>query len=95
MYKIRILFLDREFEHDVYELIRAFYPESEIHTIYEEEAGQEEYNLSFTVSEENGSFVLRYKGEGHNGVTSAEKIKGHSCSQEEDAPCFLRIRRRI
>ena len=54
MYKIRILFLDREFEHDVYELIRAFYPESEIHTIYEEEAGQEEYNLSFTVSEENG-----------------------------------------
>ena len=90
MYKIRILFLDREFEHDVYELIRAFYPESEIHTIYEEEAGQEEYNLSFTVSEENGSFVLRYKGEGHNGVTSAEKIKGHSCSQEEDAPVFCK-----
>ena len=61
MYKIRILFLDREFEHDVYELIWAFYPESEIHTIYEEETAQEEYNLSFTVSEENGSFVLRYK----------------------------------
>ena len=80
MYKIRILFLDREFEHDVYELIRAFYPESEIHTIYEEETAQEEYNLSFTVSEENGSFVLRYKGEGYNGVSSAEKIKGHSCS---------------
>ena len=88
LYKIRILFLDREFEHDVYELIRAFYPESEIHTIYEEETAQEEYNLSFTVSEENGSFVLRYKGEGYNGVSSAEKIKGHSCSQEEDAPVF-------
>ena len=27
MYKIGILFQDREFEHDIYELIRAFYPE--------------------------------------------------------------------
>lgn len=35
MYKIDILFLDREFEHDVYELIKAFYPEAEIHTSYE------------------------------------------------------------
>ena len=65
MYKIRILFLDREFEHDVYELIRAFYPESEIHTIYEEETAQEEYNLSFTVSNRRKrSFLLDTREKG-------------------------------
>ena len=37
MFKISILFLDREFEHDIYELIRAFYPESEINVSYESE----------------------------------------------------------
>ena len=37
MYKIGILFLDREFEHDIYELIRAFYPGSEISSFYEKE----------------------------------------------------------
>ena len=37
MYKIGILFQDREFEHDIYELIRAFYPGSEICSFYEEE----------------------------------------------------------
>ena len=36
LYKIDILFLDKEFEHDIYELIRAFYPESEITSSYEE-----------------------------------------------------------
>ena len=37
MYKISILFDNREFEHDIYELIRAFYPEAEIAVSYEEE----------------------------------------------------------
>ena len=31
LYKIDILFLDKEFEHDIYELIRAFYPEVRLH----------------------------------------------------------------
>ena len=30
MYKIGILFQNRDFEHDVYELIKAFYPGNEI-----------------------------------------------------------------
>ena len=52
LYKIDILFLDREFEHDVYELIKAFYPEAEIHTLYDEaEAG--EYDLRFRVERED------------------------------------------
>lgn len=36
MPKIRILFLDRDYEHDIYELIRAFYPGSVFFSIYEE-----------------------------------------------------------
>ena len=35
--KIGILFKNRDFEHDVYELIKAFYPEAEIHTLYEKD----------------------------------------------------------
>ena len=59
MYKIDILFLDREFEHDVYELIKAFYPEAEIHTLYDEaEAG--EYDLRFRVERENGTYKISY-----------------------------------
>ena len=59
MYKIDILFLDREFEHDVYELIKAFYPEAEIHTLYDEaEAG--EYDLRFRVERENETYKISY-----------------------------------
>ena len=42
MYKIGILFENREFEHDVYELIKAFYPEAEIHTLYEDDEAEYE-----------------------------------------------------
>ena len=37
MYKIGILFQNRDFEHDVYELIKAFYPGNEIVSLYEED----------------------------------------------------------
>ena len=40
LYKIGILFENREFEHDVYELIKAFYPEAEIHTLYEDDEAE-------------------------------------------------------
>ena len=43
MCKIGILFENRDFEHDVYELIKAFYPEAEIHTLYEN--AEAEYDL--------------------------------------------------
>lgn len=47
MCKIGILFENRDFEHDVYELIKAFYPEAEIHTLYEN--AEAEYDLRFSV----------------------------------------------
>ena len=45
--KIGILFLDRDFEHDVYELTKAFYPEGEIVRLYEAEEPGEAYDVFF------------------------------------------------
>ena len=59
MYKIGILFQNRDFEHDVYELIKAFYPEAEIHTLYEN--GEAEYDLRFSVERDNDSYIIKYE----------------------------------
>ena len=59
MYKIGILFENREFEHDVYELIKAFYPEAEIHTLYEN--NEAEYDLRFRVERENDNYIIEYE----------------------------------
>lgn len=83
MYKISILFDNREFEHDIYELIRAFYPEAEIAVSYEEEDGANTADLLFRVEKQEQSFIIRYQNESNTGVTSAEIIKGHS---SDDAP---------
>ena len=83
MYKINILFEDREFEHDIYELIKAFYPEGEIHSLYEkqEECG----DLFFRVEKKDGSFLIHYKNQEHTGVISADIIKGQNRGKEPDA----------
>ena len=92
LYKISILFDNREFEHDIYELIRAFYPEAEIAVSYEEEDGANTADLLFRVEKQEQSFLIRYQNESNTGVTSAEIIKGHSsddaplsCTEEKDA----------
>ena len=72
MYKIGILFENREFEHDVYELIKAFYPEAEIHTLYEDE--EAEYDLRFRVERDNDSYLIRYERDENKGVISADVI---------------------
>ena len=59
MCKIGILFKNRDFEHDVYELIKAFYPEAEIHTLYEN--GEAEYDLRFSVEQDNDSYIIKYE----------------------------------
>ena len=83
MFRIGILFLDREFEHDVYELIKAFYPEAEIHTSYEEENGA--YDISFRIEREDDNYVIRYKSEEHNGAAQAAVIEGQSRENNTDA----------
>ena len=52
LYRISILFQDKEFEHDVYELIKAFYPEAEIHSLYSEPEQPSCCDLSLRVSRE-------------------------------------------
>ena len=59
MCKIGILFENRDFEHDVYELIKAFYPEAEIHTLYENT--EAEYDLRFSVEQDNDSYIIKYE----------------------------------
>ena len=59
MCKIGILFKNRDFEHDVYELIKAFYPEAEIHTLYEN--CEAEYDLRFSVERDNDSYIIKYE----------------------------------
>ena len=76
MYKIGILFQDREFEHDIYELIRAFYPGSEICSFYEEE--EADCDLYFRIEKQGDSCVIRYEDHENKGVTSAEFIEGQS-----------------
>lgn len=79
MFKISILFLDREFEHDIYELIRAFYPESEINVSYtREEQDAVSGDLRFRVEKQDQNCLIHYDSEEHRGVISAEFIQGQS-----------------
>lgn len=83
MCKIGILLLDRDFEHDVYELIKAFYPEAEIHTFYEET--DERYDIFFRVERKDKEFFIRYENDERKGVTSASVIEGQSQNENKDA----------
>lgn len=76
MCKISILFLDRDFEHDVYELIKAFYPGAEIRTSYEET--DKECELQFRIERDENSYLIRYENEDHKGVVSASVIEGQT-----------------
>ncbi|MDD7218954.1 MAG: coproporphyrinogen dehydrogenase HemZ [Clostridia bacterium] len=90
LYKISILFLDREFEHDVYELTRAFYPEAEIHTLYEDDS--QEYDLRFRVERSNDDYLIYYHRtenistgtEQCSGVVKAPVIKNIQDLQKPD-----------
>lgn len=77
MYKIGILFLDREFEHDIYELTRAFYPGCELRSLYEET--DESFDLTFRVekSEPDGCRISFDSAE-KKGVCTADFTEGQS-----------------
>lgn len=89
--KISILFLDREFEHDVYELIKAFFPGAEFRTSYEEE--DKECEWRFRIERTGDSFQIRYTNGAHSGVASASVIEGQSsdallsCTGEDAEGC--------
>ena len=72
MYKIEICFLDKDFEHDIYELIKAFYPEAEIRMTYEAEETHF-CDLLFVSSKAEGNYLIRYEGEGKSGQISIKE----------------------
>ena len=98
MYKIGILFLEREFEHDVYELIRAFYPESSLSSFYAEDEVAE-CDLFFRVEEKDGNCLIRYENNEKKGVITAEFTEGQSsdalisCDDREGAHSIRKERK--
>ncbi|MEE0302582.1 MAG: coproporphyrinogen dehydrogenase HemZ [Blautia sp.] len=78
--KIGILLLDRDFEHDVYELIKAFYPEGDIHSLYEKD--EEEYDIFFTVERDEKNFIIRYETKDKKGAARAAVITGADLKEE-------------
>ena len=80
MCKIGILLLDRDFEHDVYELIKAFYPEGDIHSLYEKD--EEEYDIFFTVERDEKNFIIRYETKDKKGAARAAVITGADLKEE-------------
>ena len=98
LYKIGILFLEREFEHDVYELIRAFYPESSLSSFYAEDEVAE-CDLFFRVEEKDGNCLIRYENNEKKGVITAEFTEGQSsdalisCDDREGAHSIRKERK--
>ena len=95
MYKIDILFLDKEFEHDIYELIRAFYPESEITSSYEEKGA--DCDLYFRIEKQDDSCMIYYednenkdnenKGDSDiDNAGSSDSGKGDNSSEKNNSP---------
>ena len=83
MYRIGILFQNRDFEHDVYELIKAFYPGNEITSLYEEDGA--DYDIRFRVLRDEGGYAISYdngidKQTAHGAVT-----EGQSSGEASDA----------
>ena len=75
MRKIGILFLDTDFEHDIFELVRAFYPDTEIISLYEEDEipSFRDLFLFLEVKKQDGQFVIQYKTE--NNETDGKGIR--------------------
>ena len=84
MYKIGILFQNRDFEHDVYELIKAFYPGNEIVSLYEEDDA--DYDIRFRVSRDEEGYTISYKQRNREKKTArGAVIEGQSSGEASDA----------
>ncbi|MBQ9064303.1 MAG: coproporphyrinogen dehydrogenase HemZ [Blautia sp.] len=107
LYRIAIHFIDRDFEHDIFELIRAFYPEAEFIVTYQDAEGMEPHktevpeeeqpqcDMEFRVWEEDGIYRIEYRAENDSGIIDAGSEKeGQPGLLQEDA-LLLRNPRRI
>ena len=83
MYKIGILFQNRDFEHDVYELIKAFYPGNEIISLYEEDDA--DYDIRFRVSRDEEGYTISYNNGIEKKTAHGAVIEGQSSGEASDA----------
>lgn len=74
MFKITICYLDRTFEHDIYELIKAFYPEAEFSFRYEQGKADAGEDLFFQIERKEERFLIRCRGKEDTDVVSAQLI---------------------
>ena len=82
MFKICILFENRDFEHDIYELIRAFYPGSEVRCLYPEPGGiskDPDAELFFKVRLRDVSYEILYR----EGTSSWQQVQIHNAGQSD------------
>ena len=84
MCDICIFFGDRDFEHDVFELVRAFYPGKKLRSIYEKPEENCGDLLFLEVSKEENSYVFRYRTPDREGDRRAA-LKGQFSEKDEDA----------
>ena len=83
MYKIGILFQNRDFEHDVYELIKAFYPGNEIVSLYEEDDA--DYDIRFRVLRDEEGYTISYNNGIEKKTAHGAVIEGQSSGEASDA----------
>lgn len=81
MFKINICYLDPTFEHDVYELIKAFFPEAEYHFFYGPDGG--DADLKFQIERETDSYLIRYDTQEQKGEVRASVIGNFQSSERE------------
>lgn len=83
MCKIWICYEEQEFENDIYELVKAFYPFAEI-TKTEGGVPGDDWELLLTAQPE-GQFTLRWKNGEEKGVCASSTVQ----SSEEDRVALL------
>ena len=83
LYKIGILFQNRDFEHDVYELIKAFYPGNEITSLYEEDDA--DYDIRFRVSRDEEGYTISYDNGIEKKTAHGAVMEGQSSGEASDA----------
>ena len=96
MCKIGILFLNTEYEHDIFELTRAFYPGAQFSCFYSETEIQEpeDFSLFLKIDKTGSSYQISYRSEEHSGTAAAEEITGQPDRSQKDAPVFCAEERR-
>ena len=100
---VNICFKDTDFEHDVYELIRAFYPGESFVSVYpdrEEKALPEVPRLTFEVKRREGEYLITAsEGEGQPGHVARAALlsfppgKGEDGTEELDAGQMRTLRK--